>query len=75
MDIIYWPPIGAAVLDARLIVVLFSMQTALPNSMVTSLAKCEMDPLSDTSMQGEVLNAVRRMQNGSYKEVSALNYW
>eukprot|EP00108_Taenia_solium_P010162 TsM_000483300 transcript=TsM_000483300 gene=TsM_000483300 len=44
--------------------------TTLPNSIVTSLAKCEMDPLSDTSMQGEVLNAVRRMQNGSYKEGS-----
>ncbi|EUB61144.1 hypothetical protein EGR_03992 [Echinococcus granulosus] len=47
------------------------MQTALPNSIVTSLAKCEVDPLSDTSMQGEVLNALRRMQNGSYKEGSS----
>lgn len=45
--------------------------TALPNSIVTSLAKCEVDPLSDTSMQGEVLNALRRMQNGSYKEGSS----
>ncbi|KAL5109080.1 Rap guanine nucleotide exchange factor 1 [Taenia crassiceps] len=44
--------------------------TTLPNSIVTSLAKCKMNPLSDTSMQGEVLNAVQRMQSGSYKEGS-----
>ncbi|VDM34460.1 unnamed protein product [Hydatigera taeniaeformis] len=44
--------------------------TGLSNNIVTSLAKCDLDPLSDTLMQGEVLNAVRRMQNGSYKERS-----
>ncbi|KAM7535439.1 hypothetical protein Aperf_G00000092360 [Anoplocephala perfoliata] len=44
--------------------------TALPTKLVISLATSDADPLSDTSMQGEVLNAVRRMQNGAYKEMS-----
>uniref|UniRef100_A0A0R3SRX9 SH2 domain-containing protein n=1 Tax=Hymenolepis diminuta TaxID=6216 RepID=A0A0R3SRX9_HYMDI len=42
----------------------------LPDQLVASLATLNIDPLSDTSMQGEVLNAVQRMQNGVYKEAS-----
>lgn len=48
----------------------------LPNAIVKSLAQSEVDPLSDTSMQGEVLSAVQRMQNGSYKEVGvSIPFW
>uniref|UniRef100_A0A0R3TXA2 SH2 domain-containing protein n=1 Tax=Rodentolepis nana TaxID=102285 RepID=A0A0R3TXA2_RODNA len=45
----------------------------LLNQLVLTLTPPNVDPLSDASMQGEVLNAVQRMQNGVYKESSPRN--